>query len=83
MESFFGTLKTEWVDQQSYGSYEEARQSIFESIETFYNRKRRHSTLGDRSPIVYEQQRNRKEEEETFFSPDVTYYACYHVKTLK
>jgi len=83
MESFFGTLKTEWVDQQSYGRYEEARQSIFEYIETFYKRKRRHSTLGEMSPVVYEQQRNRKEEEETFFSLDVTCYACYHVKTLK
>jgi putative transposase len=44
-ESFFGTLKTELVYEQRYHSREQARKSIFEYIEVFYNRVRRHSTL--------------------------------------
>ncbi len=50
MESFFGTLKTELVHGQRYRSRLEARLSIFEYIEVFYNRQRRHSALGYRSP---------------------------------
>jgi putative transposase len=62
MESFFGTLKTEWVDRHSYRTHAEARLSIFEYIETFYNRKRLHSTLGYLSPVAYEHQESGKEE---------------------
>jgi len=54
MESFFGTLKTELVYGERYRSRLEARLSIFEYVEVFYNRKRRHSALGYRSPEAYE-----------------------------
>ena len=55
-ESFFGTLKTEWVDDQDYRTKQEAKQSLFEYIEVFYNRQRRHSYLGYPSPVEYEKQ---------------------------
>ena len=54
VESFFHTLKTEHVHHQCYRTREEARQDIFEWIEVFYNRVRRHSTLGYRSPAEFE-----------------------------
>ena len=54
-ESFFGTLKTEWVDDEDYRTREQAKQSLFEYIEVFYNRQRRHSYLGYVSPNEYEQ----------------------------
>lgn len=53
-ESFFGTLKTELVDHEDYRSKEEAKKSLFEYIEVFYNRRRRHSYLGYISPVEYE-----------------------------
>ena len=53
-ESFFGTLKTELIYEQTYHSREQARQSIFEYIEVFYNRVRRHSTLNYQSPASFE-----------------------------
>ena len=53
-ESFFGTLKTEWADHQDYRTKQQAKQSLFEYIEVFYNRKRRHSYLGYISPDEYE-----------------------------
>jgi len=55
MESFFGTLKCELVHERHYHTRAEARQDIFEYIEVFYNRRRRHSSLGYRSPVQYEQ----------------------------
>ena len=54
MESFFASLKKELVHDEDYQTREEARGSIFEYIEVFYNRVRRHSTLGYKSPIEYE-----------------------------
>ena len=54
MESFWATLKTELVHQQRYQTHEEARRSIFEYIEVFYNRKRLHSSLGYVSPESFE-----------------------------
>ena len=54
MESFFGTLKTELVYHERYATHEEARRSIFEYIEVFYNRQRRHSALGYKSPVAFE-----------------------------
>ena len=54
MESFFGTLKTEWVHERRYRTRQEARLCIFEYVEMFYNRIRRHSSLGYRSPEQYE-----------------------------
>ena len=56
MESFFSSLKTECLYQRSYQSYSEAKLALFEWIEVFYNRQRRHSSLNYRSPVVYEQQ---------------------------
>jgi putative transposase len=53
-ESFFGTLKTELVDDEDYRTRAQAKQSLFEYIEVFYNRQRRHSYLGYESPIEYE-----------------------------
>lgn len=54
VESFFGTLKRELVHQRPYVTRDEAKQDIFEYIEVFYNRTRRHSTLGYDSPAEYE-----------------------------
>jgi transposase InsO family protein len=54
MESFFASLKKELVHDEDYATRDEARASIFEYIETFYNRVRRHSTLGYVSPMSYE-----------------------------
>jgi integrase-like protein len=54
VESFFGTLKRELVHHESYASRAEARRSLFEYIEVFYNRRHRHSTLGYRSPAEFE-----------------------------
>ena len=53
-ESFFHTLKTELIYQNKYQTREEARQDIFEYIEVFYNRKRRHSALDYLSPMQFE-----------------------------
>jgi transposase InsO family protein len=57
MESFFGTLKQELVHREDYLTREEARSSLFEYIEVFYNRQRLHSTLGYLSPVQYEESR--------------------------
>jgi putative transposase len=54
METFFHTLKTELVYFERYETRREARQSIFEYIEIFYNRIRRHSSLGYLSPVDFE-----------------------------
>lgn len=56
MESFFATLKKELVHQADYATREQARQSIFEYIEVFYNRVRRHSSLEGTSPETFELQ---------------------------
>ena len=54
-ESFFGTLKGECIERASFQTRGQARQIIFEYIECFYNRVRRHSTLGYVSPAAFEQ----------------------------
>jgi transposase InsO family protein len=56
MESFFHTLKVEQVHGARYQTREEARADMFEYIETYYNRKRRHSTLNYQSPWDFENQ---------------------------
>lgn len=53
-ESFFHTLKTECIHFERYESRQQAKQSIFEYIEVFYNNQRRHSTLGYVSPAEFE-----------------------------
>jgi putative transposase len=55
MESFFASLKKELTHHEDYQTRAEARASIFEYIEVFYNHKRRHSSLGYLSPAKYEQ----------------------------
>lgn len=54
VESFFSTLKRELVHHEHYANHREADRSLFEYIEVFYNRQRRHSTLGYRSPAEFE-----------------------------
>ena len=49
-ESFFGSLKWDFVYHRYYATPEDARPDIFASIEVFFNRTRRHSTLGYDSP---------------------------------
>jgi len=53
-ESFFHTLKTELTHHSRYQTRQEAKQEIFEYIEVFYNRQRRHSTIGYQTPLGYE-----------------------------
>src|SRR5262249_53794233 len=55
MESFFASLKKELVHHEHYQTRAQARASIFEYIEAFYNPTRRHSSLGYLSPLDYEQ----------------------------
>ena len=56
-ESFFGILKRERINRTSYRTREEARADVFEYIEVFYNRKRRHGYLGNISPVEFEQKK--------------------------
>ncbi|NPV54623.1 MAG: IS3 family transposase [Firmicutes bacterium] len=56
MESFFHTLKVELVYLTRYRTRAEARQSIYEYIEFYYNRIRLHSALGYKSPCEYERE---------------------------
>ena len=53
-ESFFATLETELIDQSVWRTHDEARLAVFEYIEVFYNRQRRHSALGYLSPATFE-----------------------------
>ena len=57
-ESFFATFKSELIHRQHYRTHAQARASIFEWIECWYNRRRRHSTLGYQSPEEFEAQNN-------------------------
>lgn len=54
MERFFWSLKHEWTKFESFADIEEARLSVFRYIETFYNSRRIHQTLGYRSPDEFE-----------------------------
>lgn len=53
-ESFFATLKTELLHRQTWNTRQQARTAIFDYIEVFYNRQRRHSTLGYLAPAEFE-----------------------------
>ena len=53
-ESFFHTLKTERTSDEKYLNQNQARASIFDYIELFYNRRRRHSSLNYQAPLTYE-----------------------------
>lgn len=54
VESFFATLKTELAEGSSWKTREEAKRAIVDYIEVWYNRKRRHQTLGYLSHVQYE-----------------------------
>ena len=56
VESSFGLLKRERVNRVRYRTREEARADLFDYIEVFYNRKRRHGYLGNISPADFEEQ---------------------------
>ena len=53
-ESFFATLECEWLDRHRFKTQAEARMAVFDFIEGFYNPRRRHSSIGQLSPINYE-----------------------------
>ena len=53
-ESFFSSLKNELIDHSTFSIRHEAKTAIFESIEVFYNRQRRHQALDFINPIEYE-----------------------------
>src|SRR3990167_3826810 len=55
-ESFFHSIKTELVYTERYRTRGIAKQSIFQYIEVYYNRARRHSAIGSISPTVFENQ---------------------------
>ena len=55
MESFFGSFKMEWIAGKRYENFEEAKKNIFKYVELFYNRRRRHASLGYVSPVAYEE----------------------------
>lgn len=57
MESFFHTLKVEQVHRQRYRTRAAAKTAVFEYIEVYYNRKRKHSAIGHKVPMQFEQQR--------------------------
>jgi len=54
MESFWSTLKTEWLHDKDFRTQQEAQLAIFDYIETFYNPRRLHSALGYQSPVDFE-----------------------------
>ena len=52
MEIFFGSLKNEWLNDKKYKTREEAIKDVFGYVEMFYNRKRRHESLGYARPLM-------------------------------
>ena len=61
-ETFFATLKRELVYRMTFATREQAHTAVFEWIETWYNRKRRHSSLGYLSPEVFEKNYQQQQE---------------------
>lgn len=57
-EAFFSTLKIELVYRHHFQDHDHARQVVFEWIEAFYNLRRRHSSIGNLSPVDFENQKN-------------------------
>lgn len=55
VESFFATLKKERIYRREYDTIDDVRRDLFQYIELFYNRRRRHSVLGYLSPVMYRQ----------------------------
>ena len=52
-ETFFSTIKSERLHHKNYRTFEEARRDIFWYIESFYNRSRRHASLGNLTPVQF------------------------------
>jgi putative transposase len=55
-ESFFATLEWELIEESDWHTHAEAKRSIFEYLEVWYNRRRRHSAFGYKSPAEYEEE---------------------------
>jgi putative transposase len=55
-ESFFATLECELIDRRCFRTQSEAKLAVFEYLEGFYNPRRRHSSLGYRSPVQFERE---------------------------
>ena len=55
-ESFFASLECELIDRRSWKSFAEARMAVFTWIEGWYNPRRRHSGIGQKSPIHFEKE---------------------------
>ena len=53
MESFFASMKKEYISRKDYATMEAVKQDIFYYVEIFFNRKRLHSALGYQSPVSY------------------------------
>ena len=62
VESFFASLKNEWIRGKIYDTHADGEKDIFKYIEVFYNRKRRHASLGYVSPAAYEQMHAMKQD---------------------
>ena len=58
-ESFFASLETELIDRSSWASHDSARLAVFDWLETFYNRLRRHSSIGNLAPVEFERRYRR------------------------
>jgi putative transposase len=71
-ESCISTLKVEWIKRHRYNSRDQARLSIFRYIETFYNPRRRHSSLGGISPDEYELRFLKRQQEERIDTIETT-----------
>jgi putative transposase len=56
VESFFASMEWELIQDSDWHTHEEAKRAIFEYLEVWYNRRRRHSALGYQSPAEYEAQ---------------------------
>ena len=56
MESFFHTLKTEFVSHEKFATKQQAKDAIIEWIEVFYNRERLHSSIGYKTPVAYQEE---------------------------
>ena len=57
MESFFGTLQLELLDRRRWDARRQLASAVFEWIEAWYNPRRRHTSIGDLSPVEYERSR--------------------------
>jgi len=63
-ESFFASLKKELVRRRSWPTRRELRSAVFDYVEAFYNRERRHSTLGYLSPVQFEETEQDRQEQD-------------------